>query len=149
MDPVIANKSKENVLTLWVICLRMGGFSYAQGGPVAFLPSEFFTSPDVHTKCFSSDLRIRMYLFPWHPRGNKGLSPLCEPRMSLPCCSLGFMNIIDIHGVADNLYCVSKALMGAEQGDFFHRQLPSLGCSCQINTTFSVRAMGTFSPSEA
>lgn len=56
-----------------------------------------------------------------------------------PGCPLGFMNIMNIHGVADNLYWVSKALMAAEQRDF----------SCQINTTFSVRAVGTFTPSAA
>lgn len=89
MDPVIANKSKENVLTFRVIRFGMGGFSCTRGGLVAFLPSESFTSPDVRTKCFSSALRIRMGSFPWHPRGNEGLSHLCEPRTSLPCCSLG------------------------------------------------------------
>lgn len=66
-----------------------------------------------------------------------------------PGCPLGFMNIMNIHGVADNLYWVSKALMAAEQRDFFGRQLPSPSCSCQINTTFSVRAAGTFTPSTA
>lgn len=125
MDPVIANKSKENVLTLWVISSGMGGFSYTQGGLVAFLPSESFTSPDVCTKYFSLDMRIKMCLFPWHPRGHEGLNHLCEPRVSVPCCSLGFMNIMDIHGVADNLHFVIKALMAAEQSDFFRRQLPS------------------------
>lgn len=33
---------------------------------------------------------------------------------------------MDIHRVADNFQCISKASTAAEQRDFFYRQLPAL-----------------------